>query len=324
MKKIISFIAFLLLFTLSSMQCNAQFSLDYGSEKEIASLKNSTLYIIIDQDAHENNPEYAKIVEENWTFSKVEIIESRDFIKYLKPGNFFLTLTTMYPEGFNLEKSPASLIHFYYQLWTPEPDYLKKLQKRNYKNIDFSSLANSMASISLIFDKSESFKAEDVMSGEYFGNGLPLYRGLGIFKNYLQGFQNKLSNLPKNVYTFVHIKNEKELKALKKQVLYVPSTFLTDNTGSSVLSYTKNKRPLLDAKEIFVDYPYEYKVISIKELNEKILGDETIYYISKPTEVEINVTNSKTGEMISHSFVKENGKTSKKELKELIKDMKDL
>ncbi len=301
----------------------AQFQINYGVEEEIEALKQSTLYVIIDQDDHQNNPEYAKILKENWTFSKVEVIESSEFPEYLKAGSYFLTLTTRYPQGFNLEKSPAALIHFYYSLWTPYKEYLAKIKKKNPKKIDFSELANTIATIDLEFDKSESFKAEDVMSGEFFGNGLPLYTGLGIFKNFIQAFQTKLETKVKNVYKFVELRNAEELKELKTNTLYVPSTFLTDNSGSSFLSYTKNKRPLLDSKEIFEDYKYKYQVVSLKELNEMILSDELIYYISKPDQVTVNITNSKTGELVYHSWVKENEKTSKKDLKELVKYFKE-
>jgi hypothetical protein len=313
----------ILLFIANPFIANAQFQINYGVEEEIEELKQSTLYVIIDEEDHQNNPEYAKILKENWTFSKVEVIESNEFPEYLKAGSYFLTLTTLYPQGFNIEKSPAALIHFYYSLWTPNKEYLAKIKKKNPKKIDFGELAHTIATIDLEFDKSESFKVEDVMSGEFFGNGLPLYSGLGIFKNYLQAFQNLLNTKVKNVYKFVEIRKDEELKELKSNTLYVPSTFLTDNSGSSFLSYTKNKRPLLDSKEIFEDYKYKYQVISLKELNDMILSGEVIYYISKPNQVTINITNSKTGELIYHSWVKENEKTTKKDLKELVKYFKE-
>ncbi len=306
------------------MWCSAQFA-TYNPQmmkRESEKLKNATLYIAIDQNANEKNEQYVKIIEEYWKYSKVEVIDPNEFMNYLKEGNFFLSLTVMYDIGFDFNK-PAAFQYFTYDLWTPDPDFLKKMQKKHKPNMlkDYRNLAQILSSIALIFDKSESFTIDDVMKGEYFGNGIPLYSGPGIFKNYIQAFQMYLNN--KEGYSKTVI-NKAEIKKLKKSILYVPSTFLVDNSGITFNNYKKNKKTALNAEEIFADYTPKYKEISLKELNDKILNsDEPIYYISKPATNRVVVINSQTGEFIFAHYIDDTDKISKGNLKKLVNCMED-
>ncbi|NVN94719.1 MAG: hypothetical protein HXX18_05490 [Bacteroidetes bacterium] len=171
-----------LIFFLNSSICIAQFSKSDSFSKEKKKLTNATLYVAIDQEVNDNNATYAKIFEEYWKYSKIVIIDPKDIGNYLDEGNYFFTLSVIYEKGFDFEK-PAAFLFFRYNLWTPNPSYLKKIKRKNDPDmeIDFSSLAWTIASIDLVFDKSASFKVEDVLKGEYFGNGYPLYTGTGIF-----------------------------------------------------------------------------------------------------------------------------------------------
>ncbi len=326
MKKAMYILTLSVLFVLNSSLCNGQLFYTFNKDlmkKELENLKNSTLYVVIDEAANDKNAEYAKIFEENWKYSKVVIIAPKEMPNYLKEGNFFFTLILTYDIGFDFEK-PAAFQSFSYKLWTPDVDNLKKMKKKiaSGKDINFSQLATPLANINLIFDKSESFTVEDVMNGEYFGNGYPLYCGTGIFKNYLQGFQTFLKT---NGDFSMTVCNKAEIKKLKKGILYVPSSLLVDNSGITFSNYKKNKKPVLDAEEIFADYPGKYKVISIKELNEKIINnDEPIYYISKPNTNILVVTNSQTGELIfQHTFNESLDKLVKRNLKKLINSLED-
>ena len=300
MKKNLYFLVIATLLFLNSPICNGQFNFE-GWREELPKLKTATLYVAIDQNEHTNNPEYAKIIEENWVYSKVEIIAPNEVGSYLKEGNFFLTLTVQYDKGYDVDKPAALQAIFSLTLWTPNPKYLKKILRKNDPDmeIDFGELALKVASIGLVFDKSQSFKIADVLKGEYFGNGYALYSGLGIFKNYLIGFQDFLKENKKYSYKSVTNCNEKEIMKLNAEILYVPSTALIDNSGLGLFSYKKNKKPALKASSIFVNYPAKYQVINIKDLNQRILANEdTFYYISLPGNNELTVTNSKTAEVI--------------------------
>ncbi|MEI6696649.1 MAG: hypothetical protein WCO13_11330 [Bacteroidota bacterium] len=298
MKKNIYITVLSLLLVFNGTICKSQFSKSESFAKDKKMLAASTLYVVIDQNAHDNNAEYAKIFEENWKYSKIQIIEPKEVGNYLKEGNYFFTLSVTYEKGFDFDK-PAAFLFFNYNLWTPNPAYLKKIKRKNDPDmeIDFSSLAFTIASINLSFDKSQSFKIEDVLKGEYFGNGYPLYTGLGIFKNYIQGFQRFFEDNRSHYFRTITYSNPKEIKKLKNEILYVPTSILVDNSGITFNNYKKNKKPPIKASVLFADYIGKYQVISLKELNEKILNsEEAIYYISHAEDV--TVTNSKTGEII--------------------------
>ena len=81
------------------------------------------------------------------------------------------------------------------------------------------------------------FKVEDVMKGEYFGNGYSLYGGPAIFKSFLVGLQKSLDLKPNNNTFLVY--NKKEVLKLKNEVLYVPSTTLVDNSAGDIKTQSK-------------------------------------------------------------------------------------
>ncbi len=322
MKKLTYLTAFVLFVFFNSSNCNGQFYFE-GNFKDLDLLKKSTIYVAIDQDAHVNNPEYAKIFKDYWKYSDLEIIEPEEIGSYLKEENYFFTLSVTYESGFNKDKS-AALQRFELTLWKPDPTYLKEIKKENDPDmeIDFQQLSYRVGGFLFVFDKSADFKIEDVMKGEYYGNGLQLYTGLGIFKNLIQYSQIELDLLNKdelrkqklskqelrkeerkeinnNSKSKILYCNKAEIKKLKTEILYVPTSALVDNSGFTLNSYKKGGKPALKASSIFADYPGKYKVINLNALNEKILNsEEAFYYVTLPYANAINIVNSKTGEII--------------------------
>ncbi len=300
MKKI-TFLFILFILSLTNQNVLLSQTRTPAEVKTIEKLKNSTLYAVVDLEAHEKNAEYAKILEDYWTFSKIEIISPKEIGDYLKEGNFFLSLTVSYTEGFDFDK-PAAFNSFYYSLWTPNADYLKKIKKKNDPDmeIDFGLLSFNLESIGLCFDRSDNFTIEQVMTGEYFGNGYPVYKGLGIFKNELQQLQSRLKTKRKEYYKSVQFADKEQILKMSKGVLYVPTAVFIDNSGFTLNNYKKNKKQSVKPATVFAPYSYKYKVVSMDELNNLILNsEEPIYYMVKvPYSSSYTISNSKTGEEI--------------------------
>ena len=196
MKKSIylSTLCFLILF--STLKSYSQFYVSSEIKDDLDGLANSKLYVIIDTKAHDNNAKYGEIFKKVWTLSEVEIIEPDEIADKLKVGNYFFSISYSYPENFNLNKPIKGLVHFYYKLWTPDKEkleeYMNKVQRN--KKADINSIIHYMASFSLAYNHNVSFKVNDILSGEYFGNEYNLYGGVGLFKNYIQALQLAINN----------------------------------------------------------------------------------------------------------------------------------
>jgi len=313
MKKIvlISFLLFLFI-------CNSFNTLGQSIEN-VKKIQRSKLFVVIDQNEHDNNPKYAELFKKYWTFNEVEVIESSQIVDNLKVGNFFLTIKFVYEEGFKLDK-PASKQKFYLCMWTVDEKKLAKFERKSKgnKDVDFSEIADEWGSTPILVDKSDPFKVSDFFSGEYFGNGHALFGGLGFVKNYIQRKQlnyekvlrgeeiekekkEKINFMGLNKKQFVSILNEKEVDKLKEETLYVPATLLVDNAlrGPTFSTYVMKKRPPLKAKDVFDGYPGKYEVLSLEEINEKIMTTETpFYYLMKDGNFNIQIVNALTGEII--------------------------
>ena len=117
---------------------------------------------------------------------------------------------------------------------------------------------------------------------------------------------------------YSEIYNAKEMKNLKKEVLYVPEYVLTKFN-----KFTGDETVKHDEKDIFVDYKLKYQLISADELNQKILEEATSFYyliyIKSSTDKYISVINSLTGELIYSAYTPASYNIKSEDLKELQK-----
>ncbi len=312
MKKILLFTALFILFVSQPFISKGQ------TKEELEKLQKSTVYVVIDEEANDNNRKYSELFTKYWTFSKVEVISSSQLGENLQIGNFFITMKFRYEEGFNFER-PATLQHFSLCLWTPkEKEFKKFVNSTKKKDFDYSSIADEWSCKSIMTDKSDPFTYDNFMTGEFFGNGHALFGGLGFVKNWIQAtqirfekllngekyeavYKEKVNFMGTSKKLFVYIKNKDEIMKLKKETLYIPATFLVNNelNGPSFNHYLHKKKPPYKAKDIFIDYPAKYEVISLKDMNEKIMSaEEPFFYIMKDGSFAIQVVNALTGEVI--------------------------
>jgi len=78
--------------------------------------------------------------------------------------------------------------------------------------------------------------------------------------------------------------------------------YVTDCVLIEMNKWNGDESKRLDEKEIFEDYKYPYKLLTVKELNSKILNEKEPFYYLAYVKVSplkcINIIDSQTGEII--------------------------
>lgn len=294
-----------LLFILTVTFC-AKSQIAISNLSEIAKIKSGTTYIAMKDPNSEKNKEYINVFKSNWTISKFEFIKYSEIEKYLSPENSFLTIggyetntqfTKLYNNGSSKNGINYSNTHLYLELWTCDEKYFQsKKKKKEFGNSDKIQVAR----IELFTDFEALSDPDKLFQSGYDGNGHIRNWGAGILKNQIQSLTSYLDkNEKRTLYSGIF--NVKELKNLKKEVLYVPEYALIKFN-----KFTGDETKKHDEKDIFEDYKLKYKLISTDELNQKILSDKTAFYyliyVKSSTDKYISVINSVTGEIIYSTY----------------------
>ena len=111
--------------------------------------------------------------------------------------------------------------------------------------------------------------------------------------------------------------NQKELKNLTKETLYIP-----DFTLVKLNKFNGDERKRHDLEDIMGDYEQKYKLIKTTELNQSILNNQKMYYlvyVKSSTDKYISVINSQTGEIIYTRYTPLSYNIKSGDLKELNK-----
>ena len=294
-----------LLFILTVTFCTKS-QIAISNISEIEKIKSGTTYIAMKDPNSEKIKEYINVFKSNWTISKFEFIKYSEIAKYLSPENSFLTIggyetntqfTKLYENGSRKNGINYSNTHLYLELWTCDEKYFQsKKKKKEFGN----SNKIQVARIELFTDFESLADPDKLFQSDYDGNGHIRNWGPGILKNQIQSLTSYLNkNEIRTLYSGIF--NAKELKNLKKEVLYVPEYTLTKFN-----KFTGDETKKHDEKDMFEDYQLKYKLISTDELNQKILTDKTpfyyLIYIKSSTDKYISVINSATGEIIYSTY----------------------
>ena len=120
--------------------------------------------------------------------------------------------------------------------------------------------------------------------------------GAGVLSNYLQQLCTLLEK-GNECNAKTEIANTAELQKMAGSTLFVPDYVLTKfakNSDDESKKYTE--------KEIFEGITLSYKLLSLDQLNEKIVNSSAPFYyllfVKTPTEKFVTVTQSQTGEII--------------------------
>lgn len=273
--------------------------------EEIEKIKNGTTYIAMKDPNSEKVKEYKAAFEKYWTFSKIEFIKYSEIQQKVSPNCSFFTIggyetktkfIRLYEDGSRQNGINYSNTHLYLELWTVKDKVFKRKKEKELDNDDKVLIGR----IELFTDFKALSNPDLLYQQDYDGDGHIRNWGPGILKNYIQTlmiFLNK--NEKRSVYS--DIRNPSEIKKLKNQTLLVPDyIFIKFN------SFTGDESKRLTEKEVFKNYKFKYKVMSMDELNKDILSDKSPFYyfvyVKSSTDKYITVINSATGEIIYSKY----------------------
>lgn len=279
---------------------------------EIAKIKTGTTFFAMKNPASSIAAAYVEAIKKKWTLSKVECIKYTDIEKNIAPNNSFVSI------GANMTNSNSTMeiteTRIYLELWTTNGNYTYDPKKRKHFNQNDKI---SLATIELFADFTAQNYPSSLYKMDYDASGHLENWSASIIANYIQQLTILLNKGEvREVKTAFY--NKEEFKKLASETLFIPDYIMT--------KFSKNaddETKKYDAKEIFDVYNLTYKLLSLEELNEKILNSPTPFYyllfIKTINEKFVTVTNSKTGEIIYSQYSGSSSNFKSSDLKDLQK-----
>ncbi|CAN5537329.1 hypothetical protein BH09BAC6_BH09BAC6_11300 [soil metagenome] len=255
---------YIILFTMVFVAIEGQAQVVVDVKNAIEKIKNGHTHVL------GMSNEMAEVFKKYWTLSQG--VDS-DYPEQPVAGDTYFNLET---KAFTVNSS--TFVYHYFNLWTPA--------NRSLLNGRKNTLPLAGVKLSVHGDIG---KRIPIMGGQ-LNHWAP-----GFLKNYLQ----QLSSALQTGKTFVsdNITNREQLKSLKKHTLYFSEDdFYTMTTFGTIGEYSDN-----EIEGLFKNYKFEHKVLSSKELSDKIMADtEPFYYLLyiPGNGKMIVVINSRTGELI--------------------------
>jgi hypothetical protein len=279
---------------------------------EIAKIKNGTTFFAMSNPASPKAAAYVEAIKKNWTLSKVECIKYTEVEKNIAPNNSFVTITA------NMTSSNSTMANtetrIYLELWMTNGNYTYDPKKRKHFN---QADKISIATIELFADFTAQNYPSSLYKMDYDASGHLENWSAGILANYIQQMTVLLNKGEIREAKTVFY-NKDELKKLASETLFIPDYVMT--------KFSKNaddESKKFDTKEIFEGYNLTYKLLSLEELNDKIVNNPTPFYyllfIKTNNEKFVTVTNSKTGEIAYTEYSGSPSNFKSSDLKELQK-----
>lgn len=289
-------------------------------QAEFDSVKNSPTYFVVpNQFDYEN---FKQVIGEVWTLNKLSFISEKEYKDNKK--SFFATGNTVIAlvdknyqkikENISTGASHTTAEYVSFKFRVNHFLSVEKNKKGKLK-IDFFNVAEVFFTASIKYRSdliASSSRQSVLMLGKTFGKEKAIDKSgikepdfynfnLGYIKNYFQIVNDKLE---KNINFKIEdgFVDKIKIKSLKNQTLYAPDWFLRKYNPLN-----GDLKKIIEPDEIFNTYQSEYKIISNKELNDKILAGDEFYYLNytqfNQTKV-ISIINSLSGEII---YLKEDG-----------------
>lgn len=305
--------------------------------------KSKTIFIlsnVIDKS------EYEKILKDSWTVTPYEIVNINDFSysNYLTNGYSFVNLNSINKTISRTSSistttngiTPmmnASYLYLNLDLFMLKNEkILKKLDKiknkkpekkyqktkeifednkinlsRVYLFLDSNSAIDIMLEDSeiqkivakkpTIYSESETNIFSKILySKDIFHNYKP-----GFLKNYFQKINTQLSRNEK--YWLYGSDHTNEIKELKSKTLYIPQYL---DLKFQPFRGSENSEGIERIKELLKNYQYKYEVINSNEISEKIMNNQSFYYlryVRMNTDRFIQIVNSTNGEVIYREYI---------------------
>ncbi len=325
-KTLLSNLTFLLILFGFSLPSTAQMSI--SNPEEIANLKNGTTYFGVEDPSSERTKEYIEILKNNWTFNTIEVIPISELPNYYTPENSYFTIglidknmsytrTVTTPDFQDVKVTNLPIYHQYFEVWKFNDNYFKQApEKRKRKD----KYVTQIARLEIFMDDYTLANPYTVFQTAYSDETHLRSWGPGIFKNQIQELQELLAKNEKDgLYSKIFQKDKVE--KLKVETLYVPDYIFVKRN-----KFNGNESERFEEKELMEGYGLKYQIISIEDLNSKILNGEEIYYlyyVRSNTDKYISIINSKTGEVIYSIYRPMSYNFSDKDMKILQKDIED-
>lgn len=300
-----------------------QFNIEYPDQ--LSQLKVGTTYIAMKDLESTISKEYIEIFKEYWTISKIEFIKYTEYADYLSPGNFFLTISgfektkqwvTNYNNGGVKRSSEWTNTYIFLDLWTSNDVYFKKKAK-NPKWQFSNQYKIQIARVDLFPDFPTVKDPESLYLYDYDGEGHLRNWGKGILKNYIQILMAEFDKGERRKL-FKYVADKEKLQTLHEQDLYIPDYVMIEFD-----KWTGDESEKHEEEELFKYFESSYKLLSIEDLNDKILNDPNpfyyLIYIKSSTQKYLNVINSQTGEIIYAEYSAVSYNIDSKDFKHLSK-----
>jgi len=283
-------------------------------ESDITLLSKTTTLFVYRKGDESNIEEFKKSLTSVWDISTLEFISVEEYESNKYDQSYsFITIS-----GYNLSTSrgtyygaqnTSTSTFVYLSLWLQNGD-----ETISYFRIELFPSFKSITKMNSFTHKDKN-KALEYM----YGDAEIRNWNLGFIKNYL-AFINK--NLKEKKTQWMYESQVKpEIKKLKTNTLYIPDYVLIEMKKMS--GDESNK---FSASDIMKGYPYDYKIVSNKELSELILeSSEPIYYliyVRSVTDKFVTIVNSETSEIIYSSYKPISYNFKNKDIKNIVKSMK--
>ena len=259
-------------------------------EKDVlGKIKNGKTHVIVKSQVFPDEETYADVFKKYFTITQgVDVIAADDVVGNLVAGDTYFSL-----EAEKITSNYGTAIFMYLNLWQPTK---KMLKDKKFKINHEDALAHIQLSLDIDAVKDVYFES---VSFNLDGDNHFYHWNPGLLKNYLQLLCTELKTGKKTDY-HDDMTDKSRIKDLSTKTLYYPE----DNLYKMGMFVKAGKT--IDTKDLFDDYKFNYKVISDKELGEKILkDDEQFYYflfIRDSGSKLLLVVDSHTGDIIYSRF----------------------
>jgi hypothetical protein len=284
LKKNISIFLLLFLFAFT-----AKAQIEVFDKNSIEKIKNGTTYILVSDPESSDMAEYLNIFRSFWKVPKdVQFIKESDVKDKAVPGDSFISFVSLSQTS----SMGATSIEFYLYLWVPDKNYFKKHRDPKLSDMDGLAKIEVSGDARMIGNAYLGTHPKDpvAINGPHVLNCYP-----GMIKVYLQRLE-ALLKAGKKVNYYDEITDNTQLKQIASTTLYCNEA---DFNKVTMFSAGDNLNKI---KEIFEDYKFQYKLLSDKELSDKILAETKPFYfllfVRAGAGKLICVVNSFTGEVI--------------------------
>ena len=270
------------------------------SDNNFEQLKKSTVYFVVPKYLIEDEVAFSEVIKKSWKYSKIEIIDETKFDNYLGHENAaFLSL------GYSLFNGRIS--ETYYELWK------FKNSEKGFGFNDNNKLVFGSFNIEYECDirhKLAVAKSNQVNEILQQKNKIVNFKPY-IIANYLKIMSKSFSSqvsicAPHNVA-------QDALLDLSRDTLYITTNFLY-----KVNYFEDCEIEKLEETDLMSKYPFNYKFITMDELNKKLNSKKKFYYYIFLEESSNLDVYSNMGELIFRSDVFQ-PPNRKLQMKQLIK-----